>query len=105
MNTDGTLVRPPVWTGANAGSACISVYPFLSAFICVSTFLVPSGTGAVGFTHTHGLSGVVGSVKDRATKQVFDPELRTRRLITTQRPISTRSWIDGAVRWARRSLM
>jgi hypothetical protein len=23
MNTDGTLARPPVWTGANAGSACI----------------------------------------------------------------------------------
>ena len=37
MNTDGTLVPPPVWTGANAGSARICVYPFLSAFICVST--------------------------------------------------------------------
>ena len=35
MNTDSTLVPPPVWTGANAGSACICVYPFLSAFISV----------------------------------------------------------------------
>jgi hypothetical protein len=27
MNTDGTLVPPPTWTGASVGSACICVIP------------------------------------------------------------------------------
>jgi hypothetical protein len=27
MNADGTLMRPPVWTRANAGSVCICVIP------------------------------------------------------------------------------
>jgi hypothetical protein len=48
MNTDGTLVLPPTWTGASVGSAAFALSRLIRVHLRFH-FLAPGGTQAAGF--------------------------------------------------------